>query len=48
MGESSLFPFRAEELKRYIQGLDLDQARKQWQCNEKIALLNCSRLKRWT
>ena len=39
------FLSRAEELKRYIQGLDLDQARKLWQCNEKIALLNYGRFK---
>ncbi len=45
MGESSCFLSRAEELKRYIQGLDLDQARKLWQCNEKIALLNYGRFK---
>ena len=37
------FLSRAEELKKYIQGLDLEQARKLWQCNETIARLNYRR-----
>ena len=37
------FLSRAEELKKYIQGLDLEQARKLWQCNETIARLNYGR-----
>lgn len=37
------FLSRAEELKKYIQGLDLEQARKLWQCNETIAWLNYRR-----
>lgn len=37
------FLSKAEELKRYIQSLDFESAKKLWGCNEKIARLNFER-----
>jgi cytoplasmic iron level regulating protein YaaA (DUF328/UPF0246 family) len=39
------FLSKAEELKKYIQNLDLDRARQLWKCNETLARLNYGRFK---